>query len=272
MIDPRDGSRQGRPRRRRLPPQHERRRDPRPRHRPSHPRRTPRRRRRHLTGPARSARTWRLRQDFRGTVPGNRDANEDLGGTYCCWPRAWMAARRAATWSGLNIVRRQARLSRASISQWSSSAVICAYVERIWRTPGWSLPMMSSASRRVGRDQVGVRHDVVDEPEGERFVGEHEVAGEAHLPGPADADGLGQQHRESPARHHADAGVRVAELGVLAGDEEVTVERQLEPAGDGDPVDRTDQRLADPAGTARGCRRRSDCRRCRCHHRDCPRR
>ena len=40
---------------------------------------------------------------------------------YCCWPRAWMAARRAATWSGLNIVRRHARLSRASISHASSS-------------------------------------------------------------------------------------------------------------------------------------------------------
>jgi hypothetical protein len=37
-----------------------------------------------------------------------------------------MAWRRAATCSGLNMVRRQARLSRASISQWSSALVIIA--------------------------------------------------------------------------------------------------------------------------------------------------
>ncbi|NJK53062.1 MAG: SpoIIE family protein phosphatase, partial [Leptolyngbyaceae cyanobacterium SU_3_3] len=32
-----------------------------------------------------------------------------------------------------------------------------------------------------GRDQFRVRHDVIDEAEGQRLVGEHEVAGEAHL-------------------------------------------------------------------------------------------
>ena len=55
---------QGRPRRRRLPPQHQRRRDPRPRHRPGDPRRTPHPRRRDLTTPLIRGRHPRLRQHF----------------------------------------------------------------------------------------------------------------------------------------------------------------------------------------------------------------
>ena len=64
------------------------------------------------------------------------------------------------------------------------------------------------------RQQRGVGDHVVDQPEGECFVGEHEVAREAHLPPAADADRLGEQHGEPPARHHSDARVRVAELRV----------------------------------------------------------
>ena len=67
---------------------------------------------------------------FRDGRPPEIATQTTIGGQrrpgYCCWPRAWMAARRAATWSGLNIVRRQARLSRASISHESSSEVIWA--------------------------------------------------------------------------------------------------------------------------------------------------
>ena len=66
----------------------------------------------------------------------------------------------------------------------------------------------------------------------------------------------GQQHRQPPARHHADAGVGVAELGPLGRDEEVAVERQLEAAGDGDAVDRADQRLGRAGGNGPRLRRR----------------
>ena len=45
---------------------------------------------------------------------------------HCVLPRAWMAARRSATFSGLNIVRCHARPSRASCSQPSSSWAIAA--------------------------------------------------------------------------------------------------------------------------------------------------
>ena len=58
------------------------------------------------------------------------------------------------------------------------------------------------------------------------------------------------------ARHHPDAGVGVAELGPLGGDEEVAVEGDLEPAGDGDAVDGTDERLGEPrqwTSRRRGC-------------------
>ena len=81
-----------------------------------------------------------------------------------------------------------------------------------------------------------------------------EVAGEAHLLRPAHADGLGEQHGEAPARHHADAGVRVAELRPFRRDEEVAVERELEAAGDGGAVDRADDRLRPSAGTDRAGR------------------
>ncbi len=131
--------------------------------------------------------------------------------------------RRRSTLSGLKLAFCHARESRASICHAGSSALISLYVARIWRTPCWSLPMMSVASWRVNGMQVVVGDDVVDEAELQRLLGEHEVAGEAHLPGPAHADRLGQQHRHAPAGHHADAGVGVAELGALAGDEEVAV-------------------------------------------------
>ena len=86
--------------------------------------------------------------------------------------------------------------------------------------------------------------NVVDEPEGERLGGVDEVAGEAHLPGAAHADRLGEQHRHPPRRHDAEPGVGVAELGALGRHEEVAVQRQFEPAGHRGAVDRPDQRLA----------------------------
>ena len=94
------------------------------------------------------------------------------------------------------------------------------------------------------RNQVDVADHVIDQPELQCLLGEHEVAREAHLAGAAHADRLRQQHGQTPARHHAHPRVRVTELGELAGDQEVAVEGQLEAPGDGHPVDRADHRLA----------------------------
>ena len=71
---------------------------------------------------------------------------------------------------------------------------------------------------------------------------------------PAHADGLGQEHREAPARHDADPRVGVGEPGPFGGDEEVAVQRELEAAGDGDAVDRADDRLVHQPGTDRAGR------------------
>ena len=53
---------------------------------------------------------------------------------------------------------------------------------------------MSAASFRRERQQLVVGDDVVDEPPGQRGGGVEEVAGGRQLAGPADADGLGEQH------------------------------------------------------------------------------
>jgi hypothetical protein len=53
------------------------------------------------------------------------------------------------------------------------------------------------------------------------------VAGCAHLLGATQADGLRQQHRQSPAWLHADSDVRVGEASVVGGDEEVAPKRDL---------------------------------------------
>ena len=70
-----------------------------------------------------------------------------------------------------------------------------------------------------------------------------EVAGHAHLARSRDTDPLRQQHGEPPTRHHAHTRVGVGEPGAVGGDEEVARERELEPSGDRDTVDRADEQL-----------------------------
>ena len=58
-----------------------------------------------------------------------------------------------------------------------------------------------------------------------------------------DADLLRQPHRQAPGGQQADAGVGVCEPGVLRGDQDVAVQRELQPARHRRAVDRTDHRL-----------------------------
>ena len=90
------------------------------------------------------------------------------------------------------------------------------------------------------RQQLVVRHHVVHQAPGERGRRVDEVAGDAHLLGPADPHGHGQADGEPVARQDPDPGVRVGEAGPLRRHEEVAAQRQLETAGDAGAVDRPD--------------------------------
>ena len=94
-------------------------------------------------------------------------------------------------------------------------------------------------------------HDVVDEAPCQGVAGVDEVPRGAHLAGPPDAHGLGEQDRQAPQGMDADAGVGVGEAGPLRGHQEVAVEGQLEAAGDGHAVDRPDDRLGGGKGRGR---------------------
>ena len=109
-------------------------------------------------------------------------------------------------WLGSNISLLHCRESRASISQPGSlgrdlgvGAADLAHAR---------LVVADDVGRQLAgeRQQLVVGHDVVDEPPLQRLVGRHEVAGEAHLAGPAHADRLRQQHGEAPAGHDARPG------------------------------------------------------------------
>jgi len=85
-----------------------------------------------------------------------------------------------------------------------------------------------------------VWHQVVNETKSQGLFGEHEVAGKAHLARATHADCLREQHGQPPTGHHADPRVCIAELRVLAGDEEVAIQCELEATGDRHAVDRPD--------------------------------
>jgi hypothetical protein len=77
------------------------------------------------------------------------------------------------------------------------------------------------------------------------IVGRHEATGEAHLVGSSHTDGLGQHRGEAPPWHHTHSSVRIAELGVLARHEEVTIQRQLHSSPHSNSVYCTDHRLGE---------------------------
>ena len=109
------------------------------------------------------------------------------------------------------------------------------------------------------RQQLVVRHDVIHEAEAERLVRGHEVAGERHLDRASETDRLREQHGDAASRHDADARVGVGEPRAVRRDEEGALQRELEPTGHRDAVDRADDGLRDfgeepvePIGVALG--------------------
>ena len=179
----------------------------------------------------------------------------------CSRPRSRIAARRRSISSGSKLRPCHPRAASASISQ--PSAATASAISRVGppQAPHRVAVDAADVGGELGaeRQQLGVRHDVVDEADAQRLLRVDEVAGEAHLARAAHADRLDEQDRAAPARLQADAGVGVAEQRALGGDEEVAVERDLQAAGDRRPVDRPDQRdlqRRDRPAAARGLGRR----------------
>ena len=72
--------------------------------------------------------------------------------------------------------------------------------------------------------ELGRRHGVVDEADALGFGGGHEVAGHQVLLGAGIADELGPDHGAAIASDEADADMRVADLRVLGGEDDVAKE------------------------------------------------
>ena len=84
-------------------------------------------------------------------------------------------------------------------------------------------------------------HDVVGEPDPQRRLGIDEVAGHRNLARLGHPDPARQVDEHGPGIH-PDPYVRVCETGSIRRHDEVAGERDLEPAGDGGPVDGGDRR------------------------------
>ena len=102
---------------------------------------------------------------------------------------------------------------------------------------------MSRAELLAVREQLLVRDHVVHQTPVEGGAGVDEVAGGAHLLRPPDADRLRERDGQAPTGHDADPCVGVGEACPLRRHQEVAGQRDLEPAGDRGPVDRTDDGL-----------------------------
>ena len=157
------------------------------------------------------------------------------------------AARRASIASGSRPPPCHSAATAVSSSQASPALEEGAVVVGPQHAPAPPLVVGDDVGGQLvgGRQQLVVRHDVVHQAPIERGGGVEEVAGGRQLAGPAHAHGLWQQDGEPPVRHDADPGVGIGERRPFGRDEEVAPQGQLEPAGDGDAVDRPDDRLAD---------------------------
>ena len=112
--------------------------------------------------------------------------------------------------------------------------------------------------RRVAGDALGELHRDLDgrarlgharhQPVLVRLLGGDGIGGERHLHRHAVGDPPGQPEQGAAGGEEPDSGLRDAELDALRRDQEVARERQLEPAGEGEALDRGDQRFAGPLG------------------------
>lgn len=102
-------------------------------------------------------------------------------------------ARRASTAAGSKPRSSQARLAAVSVrTAWASrSRSMRRYVASTLRTPAWSLPTIDAASRRTCGSSSSCATTAVTRP-AQRLGSAQVVAGQAHLPGVAGPDRLGE--------------------------------------------------------------------------------
>ncbi|MNE41244.1 hypothetical protein D3C80_1353040 [compost metagenome] len=92
--------------------------------------------------------------------------------------------------------------------------------------------------------QLIARHDTRHDAATFRFHGIDQAAAQAHFHGLGLAHGAGQALGAAHARQHAEVDFRLAESGVVTGQNEIAHQRQLTAAAQGETVDRRDDRLA----------------------------
>ena len=110
------------------------------------------------------------------------------------------------------------------------------------RVTGSVLRMSRASDSQVGSRSSGCHHPI-DQTPGAGGLRVEEVAGQRQFLGAVDPDQAGQPLRKTPAGHHANSCMSVREAGLGRGDEEVAHQRKFEPAGDGESVDRANDRL-----------------------------
>src|SRR5712691_12365937 len=94
------------------------------------------------------------------------------------------------------------------------------------------------------RDQVGLGHDLVDQPDPMGLLGVDRLAGENELKRPALPDQPGQALGASIARHDSNLHFRLRELRGLGGQPDRARHRQLAAGAEGKAVHGGDDRLA----------------------------
>src|SRR5215218_152557 len=110
--------------------------------------------------------------------------------------------------------------------------------ERERRVPGDRLGQLE---RRLDRDaRLG---EAVDEAELVAPLGGNRVPGQCHLHGDVERDATRQAQQCAAGGDETALDLRDAQLGLARGDDQVTRQCDLEPAGDGEALDRGDQRL-----------------------------
>ncbi len=112
------------------------------------------------------------------------------------------------------------------------------------RQPAGARPARGRAPRPARSGRPG-RHHPVDQPDPEGLPSVHLAAGEDQVHRPAGTDQPRQADRATVDERHPPATAEDPEAGVVCSDPKVAPDRQLQPTGDGVPLDGGDDRLAE---------------------------
>ena len=169
-----------------------------------------------------------------------------------------MKARIPSRWSSVaKSSKKAARSARRPALRDRSAAASTERLAARTASGGIAGDRVGELQRRL--DSLGARDDLRDEPGGLRLLGRHRPPGQDELHGQRRADGPGEPLRAAGPGHDPDPDLRLTELGVVAGDDEVARHGQLAAATQGVAADGGDQR----AGRSSRCGPRP---------RSCPRR